>query len=209
MQIRTWGPPSRSRGYTFGCYAHDSRSPRIDKCLYPRRHGLYHHVVCEPLEVYWDRVSEVQQEKVIQQLRDYVHKMRVIRGDFIGGLDSSPCVDGIFEGGFGNYRDYSYGPYKSEADFNEGTVQALRNRLSKRTLEREKEDPESRFWASEYHLHRLVRSLKRHEIVFTHGDFHPRNMAVRSDGTVVVLDWGVSEFWPEYWEFYRALFSYS
>ncbi|KAL4936823.1 hypothetical protein BDV06DRAFT_204158 [Aspergillus oleicola] len=163
----------------------------------------------EPFRLYWNRASESQRDNAIQQLRDFVNQMRQIKGDYIGGLDSSPCRDGIFECGFGNFRDYSYGPYKTEADFNEGIIQALRDRLSKTTLQREKEDPESIFWSREHQLYQTVRELKGHEIVFTHADFHPRNMVVRSDGTVVILDWGLAGFWPEYWEFYRALFSHS
>lgn len=161
----------------------------------------------EPLERYWDRVSEAERENVVRQLCDYVRQMRDIKGDFIGGLDESPCRDGMFEGGFGNYRAYSYGPYGSEQSFNEGMVQALHDRLPPDLRSREGKDPESSFWASEHYLYQTVRALQGHEIVFTHGDLSPRNIIVRADGTVVLLDWGLAGFWPEYWEFYRALFS--
>ena len=159
----------------------------------------------EPLGHYWDRVSEAEQGKVLQQLRDYVEQMRSIKGDFIGGLDHTPCRDGIFEGGFGDYTKYSYGPYESEESFNEGIVQALRDRLPAELLKREG-DPDSVFFTSEFLLYQTVRGLKGHEIVFTHGDLHHGNIIVRADGTVVLLDWGSAGFWPEYWEFYRAMF---
>ncbi|CRL24950.1 Protein kinase-like domain [Penicillium camemberti] len=139
----------------------------------------------ESLAQYWDRVSKTEQNRVLEQLQDYVNQMREIPGDFIGGLDGSPCRDGIFEAGYGDYTSYSYGPSESEESFNEGIVQALRDQMRPKT----------------------VRGLKNHKIVFTHGDLHPGNIIVRADGTVVLLDWGLAGFWPEYWEFYRALFT--
>ncbi|KGO76608.1 Aminoglycoside phosphotransferase [Penicillium italicum] len=160
----------------------------------------------EQLQQYWDRVSQNEQNSVLDQLRGYVNQMREIPGDFIGGLDRSPCRDGIFEAGYGDYTSYSYGPYKSEEKFNEGIVQALRDRLPSTVRERE-HDIDSNFFNSEYMLYQTVRGLKNHKIVFTHGDLHPGNILVRADGTVVLLDWGSAGFWPEYWEFYRALFN--
>lgn len=154
----------------------------------------------ESLAQYWDRVSKPEQNRVLEQLQDYVNQMREIPGDFIGGLDRSPCRDGIFEAGYGDYTSYSYGPYSSEESFNEGIVQALRDRMRPKVLERE-DDIESNFFNSEYMLYQTVRGLKNHKIVFTHGDLHPGNIIVRADGTVVLLDWGLAGFWPEYWEF--------
>ncbi|KAH8703839.1 kinase-like domain-containing protein [Talaromyces proteolyticus] len=158
----------------------------------------------EPLQQYWDRVSKAEQNRILENLRDYVNQMRDIQGDFIGGLDRSPCRDGIFEAGYGDYTRYCYGPYPSEESFDEGIVQALRDRLPSEVLERE-HDIESNFFNSEYMLYQTVRGLKNHKIVFTHADLHPGNIIVRTDGTIVLLDWGLAGFWPEYWEFYRAM----
>ncbi|KAJ5961226.1 kinase-like domain-containing protein [Penicillium vulpinum] len=158
----------------------------------------------EPLKRYWDRVSSAEQDRVLEQLRDYVNQMREIPGDFIGGLDESPCRDGIFEAGYGDYTKYSYGPYPSEESFDEGIIQALRDRMPPKVLEGE-HDMESNFFNTDYILYQTVRGLKNHKIVFTHGDLHPGNILVRADGSVVLLDWGLAGFWPEYWEFYRAM----
>lgn len=158
----------------------------------------------EPFEKYWDRASQAEQTRILDQLRDYVNQMRDIPGDFIGGVDGSPCQDGIFEGGYGDYTKYSYGPYPSEESFDEGIIQALRDRLPEKVRERE-HDLESNFFNNEYMLHQTVRGLKNHKILFTHADLHPGNIIVRADGTLVLLDWGLAGFWPEYWEFYRAM----
>ncbi|CAI7592795.1 unnamed protein product [Penicillium bialowiezense] len=108
----------------------------------------------EPLEQYLDRVPKRDQDRAVQQLREYVSQMQDITGDFIGGVDRSPCRDGIFEAGYGDYTKYSYGPYPNETSFNEGLVQALQDRLPKDFLEKEQEkDVESLFFNSEYMLY--------------------------------------------------------
>ncbi|RAK71477.1 aminoglycoside phosphotransferase family protein [Aspergillus fijiensis CBS 313.89] len=169
-------------------------------------HIVMSHEEGEPLDNYWDRASEPQQENVLHQLQDYVTQMRSIIGRFIGGIDSSPCRDGIFEGGYGDYESYRYGPYASMPEFNEGVVQALRDRLPPDSRD-DVNRPDSAFFTREYIMYQTVRGLRGHSIVFTHGDLHPGNLLVRTDGVVVVLDWGLAGYWPEYWEFYRAMFN--
>lgn len=48
----------------------------------------------ESLEYYWNRVSEGKQNCILEQLCDYMNQMQIITGNFIGGLDESPCQDG-------------------------------------------------------------------------------------------------------------------
>ncbi|KAL3470696.1 kinase-like domain-containing protein [Aspergillus californicus] len=152
----------------------------------------------EPFQDYWDRVSEADRTLLLHQLQGYVTEMQSIEGNFIGGLDESPCLDGIFEAGYGDYTRYSYGPYPSEESFNEGIVQALRDRLPPDVLR--ENDMESTFFKGEYMLYQTVRGLKGHIIVFTHGDLHPGNILARADGTAVLVDWGLAGFWSEYWD---------
>ena len=49
-----------------------------------------------------------------------------------------------------------------------------------------------------------------HRIVFTHADFHPRNIMVVNgpdDGVQLsgIFDWEASGFYPEYWEQLKAM----
>ena len=99
----------------------------------------------EPLKRYWDRVSETEQNQTIAQLHGYVSQMRRITEDFIGGLERSPYRDDVFEGGYGDWTRYTYGPYACEENFNEGIIQALRDRMPAKVLKR-KHDIESRFF---------------------------------------------------------------
>ena len=43
------------------------------------------------------------------------------------------------------------------------------------------------------------------EIVLTHGDFAPRNILLQNTKIVAVLDWELSGYYPEYWEYVKAL----
>lgn len=47
--------------------------------------------------------------------------------------------------------------------------------------------------------------MQGHEFVMTHNDFAPRNILVRGSQVVAILDWEFSGYFPEYWEFAKAL----
>ena len=47
---------------------------------------------------------------------------------------------------------------------------------------------------------------KQHDIVYSHGDFNPWNILVTYDGHLsAILDWEQAGWYPEYWEYTRAL----
>lgn len=48
--------------------------------------------------------------------------------------------------------------------------------------------------------------MPQHEIVLTHSDFSPRNILVRGDQVVALIDWEMAGFYPEYWEYVKALY---
>lgn len=49
-------------------------------------------------------------------------------------------------------------------------------------------------------------SQKRHSICFTHADLRPQNIMVRGGSITGILDWELSGWYPEYWEFAKALY---
>ncbi len=66
----------------------------------------------------------------------------------------------------------------------------------------------------------MIRSSMRedHRMVMTHGDLHPRNIMVKLDAdetsggggsgdvrVTALIDWELSGWYPEYWEFVKAL----
>ena len=44
-----------------------------------------------------------------------------------------------------------------------------------------------------------------HRIVFTHGDLAPRNILVKGGEVVALIDWEESGWFPEHWEFIKAM----
>ncbi|CBX96513.1 hypothetical protein IAQ61_005619 [Plenodomus lingam] len=134
----------------------------------------------------WDKYTPEDKERVIDQLREMFSELRHLKGSFIGSIDGTACEDPIFEEDLG-----AYGPYNDEAAFNEGIVTALENTLSSG-------------WVST--VCDMVCSLKDHEIVMTHGDFSPRNILVQGTKVVAVLDWEMAGYYPEYWEYVKALY---
>jgi tRNA A-37 threonylcarbamoyl transferase component Bud32 len=106
-------------------------------------------------------------------------------GMFIRRVDGGPCEDQVFESG-----TKSYGPYETEEAFNEGIVEAMRTFSGGIFTEMVVD---------------MVKALPKHKSVFTHGDIAPRNIIVRDGKVVAILDWELSGFYPEYWEYVKAL----
>lgn len=134
----------------------------------------------------WDKLNLAQRQRVIAQLRSYMNEVRGIKGHFIGSVDGTACDDPVFCAELGGF-----GPYKTEREFNEGMIRAMK--LS-----------QDNTWVE--HVARLVRAMPSHEIVLTHSDFSPRNILVRGDQVVAILDWEMAGFYPAYWEYVKALY---
>jgi aminoglycoside phosphotransferase (APT) family kinase protein len=47
---------------------------------------------------------------------------------------------------------------------------------------------------------------RQHSINFTHGDFRPANIIVKNGKLSGIVDWEMSGWYPEYWEFVKALY---
>ncbi|KAK2813997.1 hypothetical protein FQN50_000401 [Emmonsiellopsis sp. PD_5] len=147
---------------------------------------LMEYVEGDVLRDVWDKLNPSQRSEVISQLRSFMDQLHAIKGDFIGSVDGTPCDDPVFCAELGGF-----GPYKSEGEFNEGIIKAMK--LS-----------QDNTWVE--HVARFVRAMPPHEIVPTHSDFSPRNILVRGDQVVAILDWEMAGFYPAYWEYVKALY---
>lgn len=83
------------------------------------------------------------------------------------------------------------GPYSNEAEFHDGLIKAMR--LSQDNV-----------WVDM--VAESIKAMPSHETVLTHSDLTPRNIIVRGDKVVVILDWGLSGFYPEYCEYVKACY---
>ncbi|KAM3518148.1 hypothetical protein NHJ13051_008411 [Beauveria bassiana] len=48
-------------------------------------------------------------------------------------------------------------------------------------------------------------SIGKHRIVFTNSDIAPRNMMVRGDRIVAIIDWEGAGWYPKYWEYVKLM----
>lgn len=139
----------------------------------------------------WTTMTSEEKLKVSKQIRGYVDQLRALPQPAeslgrIGPLDGSPCYDERLKG-------QQCGPFDSEKAFNQFRLSLLdRFRWEKGALEA---------------ILGIERKLRDdHRIVFTHGDLGVRNILVDVGGDVVaILDWEMSGWMPEYWEFIKAV----
>ena len=75
--------------------------------------------------------------------------------------------------------------------FNAGLMQAVRARVNNS-------------WAEM--VVRFIKAMPSHKIVLTHNDLSPRNILVRDGKVVAIVDWELSGFYPDYWEYVKAYF---
>jgi tRNA A-37 threonylcarbamoyl transferase component Bud32 len=138
------------------------------------------------LDDVWDKFSDDQKKDVIRQLRGYLSQLRNIKGSFIGSVDGTACEDQLFTDEIG-----AYGPYEDEDAFNQGIATALQR-------------SQQGAWVNIV-ADMVLKSLHGHGLVMTHGDFGPRNI-VQGTTVVAILDWELSGYYPEYWEYVKALY---
>lgn len=49
--------------------------------------------------------------------------------------------------------------------------------------------------------------LKGHGPVFSHADFQRKNIMIKADGTLFIIDWETAGWYPTYWEYTLAMFT--
>lgn len=151
------------------------------------------------LDTIWPDLSISEQEDVKSQLKAAVNSMRLMPyPGFIGSVGRQKCIDGVFYTGKA-YDPEMNGPFATEADMNEGILRRVAEIRPPSTIR----------------LFRTILSnMPTHQIVFTHADLQARNIIVNRmrthpDGPskikLTIIDWEMSGWYPEYWEFCNAI----
>ncbi|KAJ5563650.1 hypothetical protein N7535_008814, partial [Penicillium sp. DV-2018c] len=131
----------------------------------------------------WESLDATSKCRVSNQLATYVQEIRDMNSfDYIGSVENGPVTDHSLS------TSPDKGPFKSERDFNTALLNTYQKRAPKR------------------HIKSFLDGMlsQSHEIVFTHGDLRPQNIMIKEGSVVAIIDWELSGWYPEYWEFAKA-----
>jgi hypothetical protein len=145
----------------------------------------------ETLEKRWPEMQEGQKREVLALINQMLIALR--KFDLpVGKPFGSPSDPAICKDTRRSTRKSIPDSIYTESQFNDFIATSDKSRIATRF----------RNW---------VASMMRtnHRILLTHGDLHPRNIMVRTDLdghlSVVVIDWEMGGYYPEYWEMLKAL----
>lgn len=139
----------------------------------------------DPLSRLLPNMDDSTISQIISEVKDQVKILRSLNDEgYIGSINRGVCLDPLFRpGGKGGY-----GPFESERDMNDFLVENQYKQSSSR----------------KYHMRKAMNS-RMHKILFTHGDLVPRNIIVKDGHLSGIVDWQNAGWYPEYWEFVRAI----
>ena len=141
-----------------------------------------------PLQDLWATMTNDSKERIASQLKIHMDDLRSVPPPspcYFGSVESHICID---------CRELTRitvnqnRPISSEAEFNKFVMTDLNLRHH-----------------DEYCSMLLSMQRCNHKIVLTHGDFHPRNIIVKDDVVIAIIDWEFAGWYPEYWEYVKAL----
>lgn len=166
---------------------------------------LMEYIPHESLEKTWPTLQEAEKEDTAKQLAAYLTELRALPsiGFFgcslpaeFGNLDRMPLPDFLFTGQDTESTATFDGPFDTIEQLTKGLSGALGGNtgidLDRRKL-----------------YQRLMPMIIKAESrpVFTHGDIQLRNIIRKKDGQVVMIDWGLCGWYPEWWEYCYALYA--
>ncbi len=134
-------------------------------------------------------------EGIARTLKMYLEELRRIPSpDYYGGIWDQPFSDPILSG-------RAILPPREPAPSCATEDQWVRAMVNMATIHQG--------WSDETQ-ERRTRQLRavfdgRHtSSVFTHGDLHMGNIRIGNDGKLFIIDWGLSGWYPSFWEHFRA-----
>jgi aminoglycoside phosphotransferase len=141
----------------------------------------------------WTTLSTTAKTAIAEKLRDVFDQLRNLPcPGYFGSLGNRPLEDDMFW--TAGDTPVINGPFETESQLNEAMVEKyLYNNMM----------PQK----AEFYRRILPVALHSHKPVFSHADFQRKNIMMRNDGGIVVIDWETAGWYPSYWEYTLANFT--
>ncbi|KAG6849897.1 hypothetical protein H0H93_003911 [Arthromyces matolae] len=176
-------------------YIREHTSIPVPRVVASATYGQFAYTLMErvegrPLSGVWPGLDARQRSHVIAQLRDVIVQLKKLPAPPKISLGSVCSLNGCALRDSRISSADSFGPYSSESQFNDRVIQAADMFVDRG-------------------LYEPIRKRMRedHCIVFTHGDFTPRNIIMEGDTVAAIVDWEESGWFPEHWELVKAKWS--
>ena len=143
------------------------------------------------LDEIWTELSTGEKETVMKEYKAILHRLRSVDPSpdmpvQIGAINGGPVVDHRT----GDRR--TGGPFSTEAELNSWLLSLLH--------------PESQEWFLDFHLETIKAGMKDdHKWRLSHGDMGPHNVLVENGHITAVIDWELSGWYPEYWDYVKMM----
>ncbi|OAA57878.1 Protein kinase-like domain protein [Niveomyces insectorum RCEF 264] len=141
-----------------------------------------------PLDQAWPEMSDGSRARTIHLLKSYFAQLHAVcppEPGWIGSCSGGTAYDHRLNSLF------AYGPFKNTADFHDFLVAPIRNCPNPQLAEKYR-----------------TQFPDTHKIVFAHADLSWEHIFVdpRTGDVTGIIDWEMAGFWPEWWEYRKALF---
>lgn len=166
--------------------------PKVHKIHTDEHRHIYIEMAYVPgdtLDGAWDRLSTYDRDAVMADIKQHITSLRElqppVKQDLVASALQNPAYDGRIGARF-------YGPMNHD-EFHS---------LARGRLVMEDVAP---FLGEEV---AQVHAVRRYQTCFTHADLAPRNIIVRRGRVAAIIDWAYAGWYPEYWEFTKAHYTY-
>jgi aminoglycoside phosphotransferase (APT) family kinase protein len=152
-------------------------------------------IVGDCLDSCWASLDTEAKSAVVDQLRICFTQLRQIPSPgYFGLVGRRPYITHIFWVNNDAERRMVTGPFDSEEQMLKAFIRKYEYNLPKHRKH-------------EYYIRSFPCVLRDHAPVFTHGGLQRKNVMVKKDEIVVIIDWESAGWFPRFWEYAMAMFA--
>lgn len=139
----------------------------------------------ETLENIISNINNKDFEKIMSEIKKYLNELRNIKGNILGSINDGPYNNCLFQ----NPKPET--SFSNINQFNDYWINKVKEIMPN------------------YHILAIKNVLPNNrDIVFSHGDLTTKNIIIKDNKIVSIIDWELAGWYPESWEYFRML-SYS